>query len=63
MALELTNAERALLREILEQELGRLKAEINRTETTSFRDELKEREDHLAAIIRRLGGDAPPPEA
>jgi uncharacterized small protein (DUF1192 family) len=46
--------EHRLLVEILHDELGRLKAEINRTETTSFREELKQREALLVGIIGRL---------
>lgn len=41
--------------ETLEQELGRLKAEINRTETHDFKSQLKVREAVLVAVIERLG--------
>ncbi len=54
MSIELSDDERRLLLELLEKEFGQLKAEINRTETTGFKDELKEREHRLAAIIGRL---------
>lgn len=57
MTIELTRADRSLLRELLEKELGSLKVEIHRTETTSFREELKTREQRLTAIIGQLESD------
>jgi len=57
MTIELTSADRSLLLELLEKELGSLKVEIHRTETTSFREELKAREQRLATIIGRLERD------
>jgi hypothetical protein len=58
LPLDLSPSEHALLLEILRDELGSLKAEINRTETRGFKDELKEREATLATIIGRLEGPA-----
>lgn len=57
MAIDLSPTERTLLLDLLRTELGRLKAEINRTETMAFKDELKAREATLVAVIDRL--DAP----
>jgi len=54
MPIELSPAEQALLLETLQEELGRLKAEINRTETRDFKETLKAREEVLVAIIGRL---------
>lgn len=54
MNLDLTAAERAFLLEVLRDHLGDLKAEINRTETRDFKDQLKAREASLVAIIGRL---------
>lgn len=54
MPIELTDDEQRLLLEVLSDELGRLKAEINRTETTAFREELRAREATLVAMIDRL---------
>jgi hypothetical protein len=54
MSLDLSASEHGLLLEILREELGRLKAEINRTEAHDFKDELKAREATLVAIIGRL---------
>jgi uncharacterized small protein (DUF1192 family) len=59
MSIDLTGAERDLLLELLREELGRLKAEINRTETMSFKDELKARETTLSAVIGRLEATVP----
>jgi uncharacterized small protein (DUF1192 family) len=58
MSIDLSADERTLLLDVLRDELGRLKAEINRTETRSFKEELKEREAVLAAIIGRLEASA-----
>ena len=58
MTLDLSATEHGLLLEILREELGRLKAEINRTEAHEFKDELKAREATLVAIIGRLENDA-----
>jgi uncharacterized small protein (DUF1192 family) len=55
MKLDLTDAERAVLADLLRDQIGVLKAEINRTETYDFKDELKEREALLTAIAARLG--------
>lgn len=54
MPIEFTTSEHGLLLEILREELGRLKAEINRTEAHGFKDELKGREATLVTIIGRL---------
>jgi hypothetical protein len=54
MTLELSNEEHALLLELLRDELGRLKGEIYKTEAADFKEQLKEREAHLTAIIGRL---------
>jgi hypothetical protein len=54
MTFNLSPDEQRLLLEVLQDEVRDLKAEINRTETTSFREELKAREATLMAIIGRL---------
>lgn len=46
--------ESAFLLETLREELGRLKAEINRTEAHDFKEELKAREATLVRIIGKL---------
>jgi len=54
MPIELTQDEQRVLLQTLQEELGRLKAEINRTEAHEFKEELKGREGALMAIIGRL---------
>jgi hypothetical protein len=58
MPIILSSDERAVLLDVLGTHLGDLKAEINRTETTAFRDELKARETLLMSIIEKLEADA-----
>jgi hypothetical protein len=58
MPITLSADERDVLLDVLRTQLGDLKAEINRTETTAFRDELKGREAALASIIAKLEADA-----
>jgi hypothetical protein len=58
MPITLSADERDVLPDVLRTQLGDLKAEINRTETTAFRDELKGREAALASIIAKLEADA-----
>jgi uncharacterized small protein (DUF1192 family) len=58
MSIELSADERRVLLQTLQEELGRLKAEINRTEAHDFKEELKAREAALASIIGRLEADS-----
>jgi len=46
-----------VLLQTLQEELGRLKAEINRTEAHDFKEELKARETALMSVIGRLEAD------
>ena len=57
MPIELSNDERRVLLQTLQEEVGRLKAEINRTEAHDFKEELKGRESALTSIIGRLEAD------
>ena len=57
MPLELSNDEQRVLLQTLQEELGRLKAEINRTEAHDFKEELKARETALMSVIGRLEAD------
>ena len=54
MSLELTAPERDLLLGILQDELGRLKGEIYKTETWDYKEQLKAREQTLESLIARL---------
>jgi hypothetical protein len=60
MNLELNDAERNVLLDVLHGEFGRLRAEIYRTEAAEFKEELKSREAALEAVIQRLEGGAGP---
>lgn len=58
MTIELTAPERDLLLTLLQDELGRLKGEIYKTETFEYKEELKAREEVLVAVIGRLEATA-----
>ena len=58
MPIDLSSDERQVLLDVLRAHLGNLKAEINRTETTAFRDQLKQREAALVSILGKLEADA-----
>ena len=55
--LELTTAERALLREVLETQLSDLRMEISDTDLKSYRDKLKEKEGVIKGLLQRLGSE------
>lgn len=54
MTVELTAPERDVVLSVLEDELGRLKGEIYKTETWEYKEQLKERESLLTSAIDRL---------
>jgi len=54
MPIEMSPDEQRVLLQTLQEELGRLKPEINRTEAHDFKEELKGREATLQSIIGRL---------
>ncbi len=54
MTLDLDGHEHDLLLRILEDELGRLKGEIYKTETYEYKEQLKGREATLVSLIDRL---------
>jgi hypothetical protein len=58
MTVELTAPERDVVLSILEDELGRLKGEIYKTETWEYKQQLKERESLLTSAIGRLKDSA-----
>lgn len=55
MNLELTDAERELLLEILEEKQKRMIQEIDHTDTRSFEDLLKKKLELLETFKRKLG--------
>jgi hypothetical protein len=58
MTVELTAPERDVVLSVLEDELGRLKGEIYKTETWEYKEQLKERESLLTSAIDRLKASA-----
>jgi hypothetical protein len=54
MHLELSEQDRALLAEILQESYTDLRMEISNTDTSTFKDELKQREARLEALLRKL---------
>ena len=54
MALELTDAEREFLLEILRDRLGTLREQVYHSTTSTFTDELKQREESLRGIIQKI---------
>jgi hypothetical protein len=54
MKIEMTAPERDLLLTLLEDDLGRLKGEIYKTETWEYKEQLKSREQTLTSLIDRL---------
>ena len=55
---QLTNEEAALTVEVLQQAYQDLRDEIYKTDDRNFRANLKQREDTLAVVIRKLGATA-----
>ena len=58
MNVEISEAEAAVLREVLDGTVSDLRMEIADTEDQGFREELKAQERTLLAILERLGRGA-----
>jgi hypothetical protein len=58
MNLDLTADERDYLLRLLREELGRLKAEIHRTEAADFKERLRSDEAILQGLLARIETDA-----
>ena len=54
MNLVLSEEDRTLLAEILHESYTDLRMEISNTDTSTFKDELKQRERRLEALLRKL---------
>jgi hypothetical protein len=56
MALQvhLTDDDQSLLQEILEQAMADLREEVYKTDTATYREALRERESHLAALLNQI---------
>jgi len=59
MTIELSPQEHGLLVAMLERELGALSSEVRRTQTSSYRKELKDEEHVLRDLLKRLKAAAP----
>lgn len=56
MQIDLTDDERALLRELLEAANSDLSEEIYKTEDTNYKNRLKQREGALQSLMRKVAG-------
>lgn len=57
--LALTSEEFGLLSELIEGAVADIRAEIGRTDSTAFKDKLKERKVLLVGILGKLGEPTP----
>lgn len=55
MNLEVTDLEKEMLVEILQDRLGSLREEIHHSMTSSFTDDLKRKEKMLKGVLDKLG--------
>lgn len=53
---QLTDAERALVIELLQREMDELPVEIHHSRSTTVREELRHRRDAVKALLDRLQG-------
>jgi len=58
MILEISEQERVWLTRILEHEIRELGPEIRHTQTSSYRDELKENRNALKDLLHRLDSES-----
>jgi uncharacterized protein YlxP (DUF503 family) len=56
LTLDLSDSERAVLREVLEEAASDLATEISGTDSKDFRDDLKDRREVLQKVIAALDG-------
>ncbi|HUF54402.1 MAG TPA: hypothetical protein VMR52_11610 [Dehalococcoidia bacterium] len=55
MQIDLSDEELTLAREILQQEYMDLREEIYKTDSSQYKDQLREREALLAGLVKKLG--------
>ena len=53
MTLQLTDAEQTVLLEVLRERLGELREQVYHADTSSFKDDLKQREDVIRHLIEK----------
>lgn len=58
--LDLSPAEQAVLRQVLETAVSDLSTEISGTDAKDYRDDLKDRREVLHKVIAALGGERQP---
>jgi hypothetical protein len=56
LTLHLSDAEQAVMRDVLENALSELSVEISGTDTKEYRDDLKDRREMLHKLLADLGG-------
>lgn len=56
MNIELGVQEQKILLDVLREELGTVREEIYHSDTSSFKDVLKEKEKWMRSILSKLGG-------
>jgi hypothetical protein len=59
LSLDLSPAEQAVLRQVLEDAASEMGTEISGTDSKDYRDDLKERRAVLQKVIAALGGGQP----
>lgn len=59
MILELSDAERDVLRHVLHREIENIGPEIRHTQTAGFRDDLKQEQKTLLQLYERLAPETP----
>lgn len=57
MTLEITSLEWQLVTELIRQELTEIPSEVRRTQTSTYRDDLKTREQALRNLLKKLSDE------
>jgi len=58
MQLQLTVEEHALLRDLIDRELGNIKEEVYKTDSADYKSMLKVRQAAIVSILSKLQGEA-----
>lgn len=58
MDITLNDVERSLLTSLLQDALGDVREEVYKSETSDYRDQLKEREEIIRGLLERFGAPA-----
>ncbi|HPF38803.1 MAG TPA: hypothetical protein P5081_06060 [Phycisphaerae bacterium] len=57
MAIEFTSLEKKLVVDLIRHELTEIPSEVRRTQTSTYRDDLKTREQALRDLLRKIGDE------